>query len=526
MAADLSVGGWGRRGARPPDDRVQPRSGLPGFEPQLAAMPLCDGARDGQPEPEPALAGTCAAEKALAQCGAFFLTEAGAVVLDVEAPARCVTGSEERDRSFCGGVGDRVAHQVAERLAHQRAVGHGGEIGHGGVDAQVDALCARQRQQVDGHFAQQRLQVELGRLHRHRVAATQGQQLLGAARGAGDLGAERIERGSHLRRVFLAPRVVGLHLQRGEVGAQLVRGVVEELPLLRDQLLRARHLLVDCRHQRPHLGGQVGLGDAREVVAGARAHLARQPRERPQRRRERDGGAAQQHRQHQPVAQRRTAHESRAEFLPRARALADLDQHAAPGAAGRRAVEVAAVGREPNGLAEVGGVVEGRHAHRELGGRSGQVCAAELDQPVGGRDAEEHLPARRELEELEHRVRQFDGEPARGGRDVGIDGLERAEQRAVVGGVGGCQRVVPRHPQLDAGHDQQGGEEQQRQPLPEARAPQTGREVQRHAHDARNPGVLFAKHRGAGSAGPQTPPPAQGEEKRHEEREARGSVLI
>ncbi|MDT4838822.1 hypothetical protein FQZ97_725900 [compost metagenome] len=295
------------------------------------------------------------------------------------------------------------------------------------MDAQVDALGARQRQQVDRHLAQQLGGVERGGCHGHGVAAAQRQQLLRAARGAANLGAQRVERGAHLRRVVLAARVVGLHLQRGQVRAQLVRGVVQKLPLLCDQFLRARHLLVHGGHQRAHLGGQVGLGDAREVVGRACLHLARQPRERAQRRRQRQRGAAQQHRKDQPVAQRGAAHEAARELLARACALANLDQHAAPGAAGRRVVQVAPVRREPHGLAEVGGVVEGRHAHRGLDGRRGQVGAAQLHQPVGGRDAKEHLPAGRELEKLEHRVRQLDRQPTRGRGDVRVDRLECAQ---------------------------------------------------------------------------------------------------
>ncbi len=192
-----------------------------------------------------------------------------------------------------------------------------------------------------------------------------------------------------LQRIVLALRVVGLHLQGGQVGAQLVRGIVEELALLRHRVLRARHLVVDRGHQRPHFGGQVGVGDAREVVGLARFDLARRGAT----------AAAAPAASAAPVPNTSSASTSASrsaalrtkrvrELLARARCsrrpristLRPALRH------GGRAVELAPVGREPRRFAEVRRRRRkpARRARGRLSGRRGQVGAAEFDQPVGG----------------------------------------------------------------------------------------------------------------------------------------------
>ncbi len=84
-----------------------------------------------------------------------------------------------------------------------------------------------------------------------------------------------------------------------------------------------------------------------------------------------------------------------------------FSQHAVALAAGRRWPGCGGR-RQAHGFAEVRGVVEHRHAGDRWRGRLGQVGAAQLDQAVRRGDAEEHLAAGRQLEELEHGVGQLD----------------------------------------------------------------------------------------------------------------------
>ena len=81
------------------------------------------------------------------------------------------------------------------------------------------------------------------------VAAPQGQQLLRAAGGAGNFGSQGLQCLLHQVAVGLSPCIVHLHLQSGQVGAQLVRCVVQKFSLLRDERLVACHVLVDGGHQ-------------------------------------------------------------------------------------------------------------------------------------------------------------------------------------------------------------------------------------------------------------------------------------
>eukprot|EP01038_Epipyxis_sp_PR26KG_P017256 gene17256-23791_t len=87
------------------------------------------------------------------------------------------------------------------------------------------------------HQSQQRGQVKGRQLYRRCVAAAQCQQLLGAARGAGYFCAQGFQRALHHGTVELAPGAVDLHLQSGQVRAQLVGGIVQKLALLRNQRL-------------------------------------------------------------------------------------------------------------------------------------------------------------------------------------------------------------------------------------------------------------------------------------------------
>ena len=133
---------------------------------------------------------------------------------------------------------------------HQVGIGHGhGMRGGGRLNAKVDLLGACLGEQFQSDRAQQAGQVQGREIQGCCVAAPQGQQLLRAAGGAGNFGSQGLQCLLDHVAVGLSPCIVRLHLQSGQVGAQLMRCVVQKFSLLSDERLVARHVLVDGGHQ-------------------------------------------------------------------------------------------------------------------------------------------------------------------------------------------------------------------------------------------------------------------------------------
>jgi hypothetical protein len=146
------------------------------------------------------------------------------------------------------------------------------------------------------------------------------------------------------------------------------------------------------------------------------------------------------------------------EVAARTGGLADLDHHPLrPWRTGQGRVQLACVGAQAQRLIEVGGVAESGTAGRQNPRRRRQIGIADLDQAVFGGDAKEHLTTGGELEELQQPVGQFHAQAAAFGGDVRIHRLDGAQQRSVVGGVGGVQRRTPGQPQLGPERQQHAG---------------------------------------------------------------------
>ena len=194
-----------------------------------------------------------------------------------------------------------------------------------------------------------------------------------------------------------------------------------------------------CTSARSRANGLQRPADGEHQQAGGRDHQRHVPRE-------------------------RLPHQRTGKRLPRLQRFGDLDHDALrPAVPCERPIEDARVGADSHRLAEVAGVAELRLPGHEGPRWRRQVGVADLDQAVLGGDAIEHAPAGGELEELESTVRQLDAEAAARGGDVGVHGLDRAQKRTVVGGIGGVERGAPGRPEFSADDQQKAGKQHQQQ---------------------------------------------------------------
>ena len=289
------------------------------------------------------------------------LGHARPAVDDGEDGARPLAGDGERHRR--GAVAEGVVDEVLAGLGQRQRVGAAGHRVLGQVEPQVVGLGVALLDDADGDGAQ------VHRLVRHGVGAVDDQrvaeQLVGQPAEADGAGVDAADDGALALGVGLVGGELGLGADGGDGGAQLVRGVGDQVAHDLHLPGLPRHEAVDRRDERPDLARR-GDVERRQVARLAGGEAALDPAERRQRRADGERRERRHREADQPDDEERAPGDLGGEGVAGAGGLADHDLDGA----GEVALREAAGNRgEPGGLAGEVDLGEARALRRPAGDR-------------------------------------------------------------------------------------------------------------------------------------------------------------